>query len=79
MKITTKELIIIKELQYCKRRYTRVLNITIAKSAQIRDFRLKLMKIRNQIDYMLLHPRSVDNSNKTRLHKRDKYFNKRKI
>ena len=42
------------------------------KNYQIRNFRLRLTKIRNEIDYLLHYPYSSDNSSKTRPHKRDK-------
>lgn len=41
------------------------------KTAQIRMFRVRLLKIRNSIDYLLEHPFSKDNSYLALPHKRD--------
>ncbi len=41
------------------------------KNWQIRHFRSRLLKIRNQIDYLLKHPYSFDTSYQTEKHPRD--------
>ena len=41
------------------------------KIVQIKHFRTRLKKIRNQIDYLLEHPYSVDNNMSNRKHSRD--------
>ena len=46
------------------------------KNWQIKHFRDRLRKIRNQIDYLLEHPYSLDTSYKTKPHKRDTKFRK---
>ena len=41
------------------------------KNWQIKHFRSRITKIRNQLDYLLKHPHSFDTSTRTRPHKRD--------
>ncbi len=41
------------------------------KNWQIKHFRTRILKIRNQLDYLLKHPYSSDSSMQTRPHKRD--------
>lgn len=47
-------------------------NVINNKTSQIRCFRLRLKKIRNSIDYLLVHPFSSDSAYNTQPHKRDK-------
>ena len=46
-------------------------NILYNERNVVRNTRLRLKKIRNEIDYLLEHPYSRDNSTKTIMHKRD--------
>ena len=46
--------------------------LLINKNGQIRNFRIRLKKIRNEIDYLLEHPYSVDSSYCNIPHDRDK-------
>ncbi len=41
------------------------------KTAQIRHFRLRLLKMRNSLDYLLTHPFSMDTSYQGEKHSRD--------
>ncbi len=41
------------------------------KNWQIRHFRTRILKVRNQLDYLLKHPYSTDSNFKTKPHRRD--------
>ena len=48
-------------------------NSNINKLSQIRHFRIRLKKIRNSLDYLLLHPYSNDTGYVTKKHKREEH------
>ena len=52
-----------KEISILKSVVGREKNIITSKTAQIRHFRIRLLKIRNSIDYLLKHPFSNDTGN----------------
>ena len=67
----SKEDLINKIIGY--RAYKGSINSLLAnKNWQIRNFKIRLKKIRNSIDYLLEHPRSLDTSYGNLIHSRDK-------
>ena len=41
------------------------------KEYQVKNFRMRLLKIRNEMDYLLVHPYSKDNTTYSKKHSRD--------
>ncbi len=62
---------LIAEIHTLKRIVGHHRNYALKKQVQVRNFRLRLIKIRNSLDYMLVHPFSNDNSYRSAPHERD--------
>ncbi len=76
-KLSKKELI--KVIGYRNRTIKNQMNTTINKQSQIRHFRRRLKKIKDSIDYLLIHPFSNDTGYKALRHTRDTHNKKSKI
>jgi hypothetical protein len=77
LKNLTKEQLFYK-LCSTKSTVSRLQRIIVCKNAQLKNFRMRLLKIRNEFDYMLVHPYSIDTNLHGRKHRRDNiHFNQR--
>jgi len=63
-KLSKKELIntLSRYIGICKHQK----NVICGKTIQIRHFRVRIKKVRDSMDYLLIHPFSKDSSNKRR-------------